>query len=390
MRLITTTAELELFCDHILETREASQNFITVDTEFQRDKTYYPKLCLIQVATADETIVIDPLAPDMDLQSFYRILQTPEIMKVFHAGRQDIEIFHLLTGQIPYPIFDTQIAAMVCGFGESVSYEALVQHYVGQSLDKSMQRADWCRRPLSERQLAYAADDVLHLRKVYYVMRDYLIKSQRMTWFEEELQILQNLETFQIDEAQLWRRLKLKNPRPELLVRLQALAIEREKLARYYDQPRGRIMDDETLIDLASFSYRQVETVPTRISARFKSLPKETLGNWIDSMQLAMQKPNEDWPKLPTYKSFKTAPPQLQIFLEYFLNLRADQLKIVTRLLAIKEELTQLATQGEDAPIRCLTGWRKEVFGLEALALIRGEIALKIEDKKVKTIPLMD
>lgn len=388
MQFITTTDQLKAFCQHIWNTREASENFITIDTEFQREKTYYPTLCLIQVATATEIAVIDPLAEGIELTVFWPILQAPEITKVFHAGRQDIEIFYLLSQQVPAAIFDTQIAAMVCGFGESVGYETLVQHYVRKELDKSLQKADWRKRPLSQRQLDYAANDVRYLREVYRGMCHDLTRMQRWDWFAEELQILSKPETYTIDEDQVWRRLKIKNGRPEFLARLQAGAKIREQLAKTLDLPRSRVIADDALVALALLNAPTLKRIPARLRQQLSHLSETTLTEIIQGMTEALQQPKEHWPTfpLPRFADKAVSSAQLRL-MEYFLEWRAEQLAIVPRLLATREELNQLLSEHEHAPIRLLKGWRYDVFGREALALAKGEIALKIEGQGVKAIP---
>ena len=381
---ITSNNDLETFVQHIWDSLEASQYFITVDTEFQREKTYYPVLCLIQVATAQQIGIIDPLSPGIDLQLLWDVLQTPTITKVIHSARQDLEIFNLMMNGLPQAVFDTQIAAMVCGFGESVSYETLVSHYTRQTLDKSMQRTDWKKRPLNDRQLEYAAGDVRFLRQIYVAIRDYLNKSQRWTWFEDELNVLLKPETYVVDINTVWRRLKLINHRPEFLARLQAIGRLREELARYHNVPRSHLIPDEALVDMATFTPLEIDAFPQRILFKIKHLPNTLPEHCVTVMQQALAQPPETWPRLTTQKAVKLTAPHMISLLECLLSLRADQLRIVPRLLATRDEIQQVFLNNDHATARFLHGWRFEAFGKDALELVKGESIIKIVDNKIK------
>ena len=384
IRFITSNDDLRIFVQHIWDSLESSQNFITVDTEFQREKTYYPVLCLIQIATAQQIGIIDPLALEIDLKPLWDVMLSPSITKVIHSARQDLEIINLMMGTLPQNIFDTQIAAMVCGFGESVSYESLVTHYTRQTLDKSMQRTDWQKRPLNARQLEYAADDVRFLRSVYMSMRDYLNKSQRWTWFEDELNILLKPETYTIDMNTVWRRLKLINHRPAFLARLQAVGALREELARQHNLPRSHLIPDDVLIDIAIFTPVNIDDFPQRILFKLRHLANTFPQDCVQAMQQALARPQDTWPRLMTHRAVKLTAPHMISLLEFLLNYKADLLRIVPRLLATREEIQQVFLNEDHTTARFLQGWRFEAFGKDALSLAQGHSLIKIEGGKIK------
>src|SRR5277367_493562 len=247
MNLITETDALAQFC-----AKQTGADFIAVDTEFLRDQTYWPKLCLVQIAGPASVAAIDPLAPGIDLTPLYDLMQDANLLKVFHAGRQDLEIFFHATAKVPAPIFDTQVAAMVCGFGESASYESLVSKLAKAAVDKSSRFTDWAYRPLTERQLIYALDDVIHLRTVYVKLREQLEKTGRETWLEGDMAVLSDPAIYRLDPTESWRRVKMRNPKPRTLAALKAIAAWREVEAQKRDIPRGRILRDEALIELAT------------------------------------------------------------------------------------------------------------------------------------------
>ncbi len=262
--LITTTAALQAFVD-----AAGDAAFITIDTEFMRDRTYWPQLCLIQLGLEDQAVAVDPLAEDIDLAPLDALLFNPDILKVFHAGRQDLEIFYHRSGKVPAPIFDSQIAAMVCGFGESVGYDSLVQKLLGLQIDKGSRFTDWARRPLSKAQLSYALGDVTHLREIYRKLDAQLTKTGRAHWLKEEMDILADPATYALHPENAWRRLKPKTDKPETLAVLRAVAAWRETEAQQKDLPRTRILKDETLMDIAGQIPRSVEAL-----SQMRSMPK--------------------------------------------------------------------------------------------------------------------
>ncbi|HYD69381.1 ribonuclease D, partial [Azospirillum sp.] len=254
MTLITTTSELDAFCRGL-----AGADYITVDTEFLREKTYYPQLCLIQVAGPDGAVAIDPLAEGIDLTSLLDVLVDPNVLKVFHAARQDVEIFFHLTGKIPHPLFDTQVAAMVCGFGESVGYETLVTKLAGARIDKSSRFTDWSARPLTERQLTYALSDVIHLRPAFEKLRKRLNRTGRAHWLEEEMAVLTNPATYTVEPDTSWQRLKVRTNKPRFMAILKELAAWREREAQRRDLPRSRVLRDEALLEIAAHAPTTVD-----------------------------------------------------------------------------------------------------------------------------------
>jgi ribonuclease D len=374
MNLITETDALAAFC-----AEQTGADFIAVDTEFLRDQTYWPKLCLVQIAGPTSIAAIDPLAPDIDLAPLYALMQDPDLLKVFHAGRQDLEIFFHATGKVPAPIFDTQVAAMVCGFGESASYESLVNKLAKASVDKSSRFTDWAYRPLTERQLLYALDDVIHLRTVYGKLCEQLEKTGREDWLEGDMAILSEAGTYRLDPTDSWRRLKLRNPKPRTLAALQALAAWREMEAQKRDMPRGRILRDEALIELAS----HLPTTTAQL-ARTRGLPGGFAeGKWgaavIEALEGVMAMAPD---ALPKPEAIAETPGNLGStveLLKVLLKHKAEKNGVAARLLATTDELEKIAA-GQTR----LTGWRQELFGADAEALRDGKLTLGLERGRVK------
>ena len=374
VRVIATSNELAALCRRL-----ADEEYITVDTEFMRERTFWPKLCLIQVAGAQEAAIIDPLAQGIDLSPFFALLADEKVLKVFHAGRQDIEIFHYLTGQVPRPVFDTQIAAMVCGFGDQVSYEALVRRLTGAEIDKGSRFTDWSRRPLSERQLRYALADVTHLREVYERLRARLERSGRMEWLAEELQVLTSPDTYRQDVEQAWRRIRFRPRNRRQLALLRRLAEWREREAQRRDLPRRRVMKDETIAEIASEmpqSRQELQHLRSlseghakgetgravlRLVAEVKALPEHALP------------PPEKRPKPPPEGTQGRAD-----ILKLALKIVTEQEGIAPKIIASAADLERIAAGERDVP--ALHGWRREVFGNLAEALLRGEKVIGLKD----------
>jgi ribonuclease D len=374
MTLITDTESLERFCN-----AQRTADFIAVDTEFLRDQTYWPKLCLVQLAGPDEYAAIDPLAEGIDLAPLYTLMAEPGLLKVFHAGRQDLEIFFHATGQVPHPIFDTQVAAMVCGFGESVSYESLVAKLAGAALDKASRFTDWSHRPLTERQLAYALDDVIHLRTVYDKLKAELAKSGRGDWLEADMAILTDPATYRLDPVDAWRRLKLRNPKPRALAALKELAAWRESEAQRRDLPRGRVIKDEPLIELAVHMPRDAAQL-----GRTRGLPGGFAdGKWgaavLDAIGRAAAIPQDQLPKPQAAPQSPGNVGSTVELLKVLLKLKAEQNRVAPRLLATTDDLEQIAAGN----LR-LSGWRQELFGADAEALRDGKLTLGLERGRVK------
>jgi ribonuclease D len=382
MRLITTTQELGDLCQRLSE-----HEFVAVDTEFIREQTFWPRLCVIQLAGPREEAIVDPLTPGIALDPFYELMANEGVVKVFHAARQDLEIVWTQARLIPHPIFDTQIAAMVCGFGESVSYVSLVKQTVGHNLDKTSRFTDWARRPLSEKQLAYALADVTHLREVYLRLKSELEATGRVRWLDEEMAELTNPEMYEARPEDAWRRLKLRVRGRKGLAVLIELAAWRERLAQRLDVPRNRILRDEALYDVAS-------NAPTDIAqlAQLRSLSEGFARSGrakeiIDAVNRGLKR---DPKTLPTVREGSGLPAEKAATVELvrvLLKACAARSRVAPRLIADADHLERLAV--EEAPdIPALKGWRHELFGSEAERLKRGEVALKVEGGEVISVPV--
>ena len=378
-KLITETSDLENAMKTLSEF-----NSIAVDTEFIRESTYYPKLCLVQLAAGEYHFAVDPLSESIELSSLFQLLQNQNIVKVFHAGRQDIEIFVCLTGNVPNPIFDTQIASMVVGLGDQAGYDKLVQHYLNIDIDKSSRFTDWSARPLSDRQIKYALDDVIHLSKIYPLMLKELIQNERLSWLNEEISALTHLSLYKPNPDDAWKKLKIRSYNSDFLNRLKYLASWREKRAMTKNIPKNRIVRDETLIDLAGTNpktaskFEIIRGFPGGRSGKLVPEVLQTLAN-------AEQTPRENWPKIKADFRRVKAPPATLELLRVLLKHITENEKIAPKLLASSEDLEALA-KDDNADIKLLKGWRRELFGNTALKLKSGEIALTIKNNKIHLI----
>jgi len=377
MHTITTQNELAAFCEAV-----AGDAYITVDTEFIRDKTYFPKLCLIQIAGAKKAAVIDPLAGGIDLAPVFALLQNPHIVKVFHAARQDIEIFYLLTKHIPAPIFDTQVAAAVCGFGESASYETLVNTIVKTDIDKSSRFTDWSARPLSEKQLAYALSDVTHLRTVYETLNDKIEKAGRTTWIAEEHVYLSDPALYDPHPDDAWKRLKVGNLRPKHLAVLRELARWRENEARKHDVPRGRIIKDDMLIELALAAPRKVSDLERM--RNLGSMAKGRMDAILGCVEAALALPASEHPQS---KQYRRLPPHVTgalAMLQLLLKVSADKHAVSASMIAGKDDLEILALGEKETPT--MHGWRYDIFGRQAELLLSGRLKLSVNEKNKQVV----
>jgi ribonuclease D len=364
----------------------AGAPFITVDTEFIRDSTYWPKLCLLQFAGPDTALVVDTLAPKIDLGCFYDVLKNESIVKVVHAGRQDVEIFYHDAGVIPAPLFDSQVAAMACGFGDSVAYESLVKRLARVDLDKSQRFTDWARRPLSQAQLDYAAADVIHLRTVYRALLKELQRKKRESWLREEMEILTRPSTYELEPRDAWKRLKMRgNVRRNLGV-LVEVAAWRENEARRLDVPRNRVLKDDAIQEIVA----QRPTTP----AEFKKLrlaPRNLQGARVDSLLQAVARgktlPESELPELPIARPQTERNGALLDLLKVLLKIQCERHGVAQKLVATVPELEAIAV-GDDAHVAAMGGWRYEVFGEWALRLKRREIALGIDENGAAVIEL--
>lgn len=375
--LITSSAKLAELCERL---REAP--FVTVDTEFMRENTYYPDLCLIQVASPDEAAAIDPKA-DIDLQPLLDLLVEDEVLKVFHAGGQDLEIIYNLTGKTPYPMFDTQVAAMALGLGEQVSYGNLVAAYTPARLDKGARFTDWARRPLDARQLEYAIGDVTYLAQLFPKMVERLRKTGRGAWLDEEMERLGDPANYANSPERAWTRLRLPNRKPEVLGRLKALAAWREREAQDKDVPRGRIVKDETLADLAAHPPRQQSDL-----ARIRGLSAAWAGNNIGERLMsaitnAEPLSAEEMPPKEASRPGLTADTTLIAdLLKLLLKIRAKEAEVAPKLIARSDDLEALAA-GVREGLPVLDGWRFDTFGRDALALVEGRLGFTVRDGKL-------
>jgi ribonuclease D len=377
---ITTTAELAAVCE-----RMASYPFVTVDTEFLRETTYYPLLCVAQMADADEAVVIDALAPDIDLAPFFALMADEKVMKVFHAARQDIEIVWHRAKLIPHPIFDTQVAAMVLGYGDSISYDQLVQRITGDALDKSHRFTDWTRRPLSEAQLAYAVSDVTHLRDVYQALVDDLGRRGRVDWVQEEMQVLTSPDTYRMDPENAWQRLKARVRKPRELAVLIEVAAWREREAQSRDVPRSRVLKDEVITDIAI----QAPTTLDRLR-NLRSLPKGfERSRWgeaiVAAVERGLQRDPKTLPRLQRMPATTNGAAAVIELLKVLLRMISEQHHVAAKVIATVDDLERIAAD-DNADVPALSGWRRELFGDKALALKHGELALAIEKGKVAAV----
>jgi len=360
--------------------------YLTIDTEFLRDKTYFPRLCLLQMAgpTVDAA-AIDPFIEGLDWSPVRDLMANKNVLKVFHAARQDLEIFYHLYKVLPTPIYDTQVAAMVCGFGDQVAYNALVRELTGQELEKNAQFTDWSRRPLSPKQIRYALDDVVYLRDVYEKLHERLTKQGREQWVFEEMEILNSPRTYQNPPEESWKRIKVRSDKADVLMALKALAAWREEEAVRRDVPRSRVLKDETIADIAMYKPRDDDSLQ-----QIRSLPPDIARGRIGKQVLeiinaALDSPRENWPKVERKEPFpKHAAGTLEM-LKMLLRINCSEADVAPKLVADSEDLEELAVEAKPE-IAAMHGWRFEVFGKDALDLKSGKIALRLEKGRVKKV----
>ena len=378
---MTTTRELADAC-----TRLAAHPFVAVDTEFLREQTYWPVLCLIQMAGPDEEAIVDPLARGIDLKPFYELMANEQVVKVFHAARQDIEIVYAKSGLIPHPIFDTQIAAMVCGFGEAVSYVNLVKKVTNVDLDKSSRFTDWSRRPLSETQLRYALGDVTHLREIYGYLTAELEASGRAHWLTEEMATLTDPRTYETHPEDAWKRLKLRVKSRKSLAVLMELAAWRERLAQTLDVPRGRILRDEPLYDIANQAPTDTQGLGQlrTLSEGFARSARAT--DIIDAVKRGLARDPKTVPPLRMNQGLSAEATALVELLRVLLKACAARHRVAPRLIADSDDLERIAAE-EDPDVAALRGWRRELFGADAVKLKQGELALTVANGEVIAVP---
>jgi ribonuclease D len=380
MTPITTTAELAAFCNKL-----KGQPFVAVDTEFMRETTYWPKLCLIQAAAVGAEACIDPLAEGLDLEPFLEVLRDPAILKVFHAARQDVEIFNNLNA-MPVPLFDTQVAGMAAGFGEQIAYDALVRQMLKIELDKSSRFTDWARRPLSDNQLTYALADVTYLAQLYPMLRERLESGGRIGWVTDEMTNLTDPAIYDVEPENAWKRLRPRKHTAKYLAVYKAVAAWRERTAQSRDQPRGRIIKDDAIDEVAT-------QLPTDAEAldRLRSVPKGFSGSrfgpdLLAAVREALKDPEAYAPVIERSRAAASpAAGAVVELLKVLLKARAEEAGVASKLIATVSDLEQIANDDE-AETSALKGWRREAFGEDALKLKRGELALVLDGARVRVV----
>lgn len=386
MRIIENTADLEVLVQEL-----ASAPYLALDTEFMRDSTYWPKLCLLQIAGPGVAAIVDPLADGLDLTPFFKLIADPKIVKVLHAGRQDIEIFWHKGRVIPDPLFDTQIVAMVCGFGEAASYETLARKIAHVEIDKSARFTDWARRPLTKRQLEYAQADVTHLRVIYEKLSAELHRTGRESWVAEEINALKSEELYALDPTQAWKRLRPRTGNKRFLSALAAVAEWREREAQTRDVPRNRVLKDEVLLEIAANPPEDGDALE-RIRSVPKGFASSRMGkSLLEAIGVAKNNPPPEIPEgmAGSRKRHKDPSPSAVDLLRTLLRLRAEEAKVAPRLIANAEDIERLAA-GEDEGVAALTGWRRDVFGKDAIALRNGKLSIALENGEAVVVELED
>jgi len=381
MHIVTTTADLAKTTAAM-----ARQPFVAVDTEFLRESTFWPELCLIQLATHEQAAIVDPLAAGIDLQPFFDLMADENVVKVFHAARQDIEIVFNMGGLIPHPVFDTQVAAMVCGYGDSISYDQLVFRITGERIDKSSRFTDWKRRPLSDRQLEYALADVTHLCRVYESIKANLEEQDRAHWVSEEMVILTSRETYDVAPGDAWKRLKLRVRRPREFALLKMVAEWREIMARRHDVPRGRVIKDEAIYEICAHPPKGPNDL-MQMRGLARGFDRGRFGpELLAVVRRALELPKPEMPEIPRQKQAPEGVGAATEMLRVLLKHIVEKHGVAAKVIATTEDLERIAADDE-AEVPALSGWRRELFGEQALALKRGEIALGFDGKNVNVIP---
>jgi ribonuclease D len=379
MSLITTSEELAALCGRL-----ARHPFVTVDTEFLRETTFWPKLCVIQLASDDEAAAIDALADGIDLSPFLDLMRNEAVLKVFHAARQDIEIIWKMSGATPRPLFDTQVAAMVCGFGDQVSYEQLAASLAAARIDKSSRFTDWSRRPLSDAQIAYALADVTHLRSIYKKLAAKLEKRGRTHWVEQEIAFLTAPETYEQKPENAWQRLRSRARKPRDLAILMELAAWREREAQGRDVPRSRVLKDDTLVDVAMAAPLTIEAL-----GRLRTIPQgyersKTGQDIVGCVQRVLDQDPSTYPKPERDRPNTNGTGAVVQLLKVLLQSVSERHQVAAKMIATMDDLEAIAAD-DDADVASLKGWRRELFGAEALELKAGRLALSTENGRVKS-----
>jgi ribonuclease D len=381
MVIVTDNEALLAVCDGLRQC-----DFFAVDTEFLRESTYWSKLCLIQVAGGDVEAIIDPLADGLDMRPFLSIMADPKITKVFHAARQDLEIFYRLMGQVPLPLFDSQIAAMAAGLGDSIGYDSLVQKMLNINVDKGSRFTDWSRRPLTDKQLTYAIGDVTHLRDLYPLLLGRLSDRDRLSWVDEEMAVLTNPTIYQFIPEEAWRRMKIRKYTPQWLAVMNLVSRWREREAQTRDKPRGRVLKDDAIYELAQQTPRTLEAL-----GRMRAIPRgfersSMAQGLLKAVHEALDNPEHHAPKISRPKALPPGLGPVVEMLKVLLRIKAEDLGVAPRLIANVSDLEHIAAF-DDADVSAMKGWRREVFGEAALQLKSGDICLKIKNKRAVIEP---
>lgn len=385
MKTITTTEELAEFCS-----RAAEHPYVTVDTEFLRERTYYPQLCLVQIALPGEdeadAVLVDPIEGDLSLEPLYDLFRDHGVVKVFHAARQDLEIFCIEGNVIPEPLFDTQVAAMVCGFGEQVGYETLVRKVAKADLDKSSRFTDWSRRPLSEAQKRYAIADVTHLRQIYEFLSAELERTARRKWVSEEMAVLTDPATYRVQPEDAWKRVKTRTQSGKFLAVVKELARFREDYAQRRNIPRNRVYKDDALVELASTKPKTIQDLGRSRLLLREARKGEIAEGILAAVKVGTETPSEEVPKPDRSREKLQVDPALADLLRVLLKAKAEERHVAQKLIASSADLDAIAAGQRDLP--ALRGWRKEVFGTEALKLCEGQVGLAAKGGSVVTFEL--
>ncbi len=385
MPVITKSEDVKAFCEEL-----SKHEFITIDTEFLREKTYFPKLCLVQLSSPDKHAkAIDPLAEGINLEPLFELLANENVLKIFHSGRQDLEIFYNLTGKVVAPIFDTQIAAMVCGYGDSIGYENIVRNVTGVQIDKSSQFTNWALRPLSDKQITYALGDVTHLCDVYLNLKAELERRGRAEWVAQEDKILTNPATYANDPYKAWERIKIRSPKPKSLAVLRELAAWRELQAQKRDIPKPWIIRDDALSDMANQAPRDEKQL-----AKIRNVSKEmaegrTGKQLLEVIAKAVNSPKDDWPEPKKKVQLPSAALAVTDILKMLLKVQSAEHDVAAKIIASASDIEAIAMDDE-ANVPALSGWRREIFGAEAIAVKHGRLAIGLKDGKITKFDIDD
>ena len=378
INIIRDNSTLKKFCNKCIK-----EKVLAIDTEFIRENTYFPVLCLVQIASESFSAVIDPLSK-IDMKPVWDILSNEKILKVFHAGRQDLEIFFNLTGKIPKPIYDTQIAAMFCGLGDQVSYDGLVNRFLGLTISKESQFSNWLQRPLTDKQLHYALSDVNYLIKIFPLIKKMIKETNRAEWVEKEFQYLTNKKIYDINPNEVWQKIKIKNPKREVLNILKYLTEWREIECKKRNLPRNRLVRDEILVTLSQLTPSDICSIK-----KIRGIPKTLLDNDINQIlkiiKISQKIESDKWPKIPKHSKKLNVNKESLDLLKLLLSYCSQKSGLAEKLITDADEL-RLILNGEKADLRIFSGWRNEIFGKYVKLLLNGQIAFTIKDNKIKKI----